>query len=138
MANRIAPILRARERAAAGSPDATFYEQQLTRVQGVIEAQAAGLWQSSAPAEDDAGALPSGHSSHAGEVVRRKADTASDEAAAAEATPAEAPPVETAPVEAEVPETPSAPETAAAAEAAPEPTPSDVDALLGDGDAASV
>ncbi len=96
---------RAKERSAAGSPDAVYFDQQIARVQVVIEAQAAGLWQGTT---DEPEALPSGHSSHAGEVVRRNKD---GEAAAVEAAPAEAAPVEA----------PAAP-----AEASP-----DVDALLG-------
>ena len=112
---------RAKERTPQGSLDAMFYDQQLTRVQGVIEAQAAGLWE-----KDASEPLPSGHSSHAGEVVRRAADAeeaaapaeeaaAPAEEAAAPAEEAAAPAEEAAPAEAE----------AAASVAA------DVDALLG-------
>ena len=98
---------RAKERCPQGGLDAQFYDQQLQRVQGVIEAQAAGLWE-----KDASEPLPSGHSSHAGEVVRRAADA---EEAAAPAEEAAAPAEEAAPAEAE----------AAASVAA------DVDALLG-------
>ncbi len=96
---------RAKERAAAGSPDAVVNDQQLARVQGVIEAQAAGMWQSD---EEPATVLPTGHSSHAGEVVRRSAKAEEAEAA-------------------------SVAEEAAAEEA---PAAADVEALLGDAEAA--
>jgi hypothetical protein len=110
-----AEYMRAKERAAAGSPDAVFYDQQIARVQAVIEAQAAGLWEGSGEAESEA--LPTGHSSHAGEVVRRaKASDAEAMPAEVEATPAE---VEATPAEVEV--APVEAETA----------PADVDALLG-------
>ena len=117
-----AEYMRAKERAAAGSPDAVFFDQQIARVQGVIEAQAAGLWQGSS--ESDGEALPSGHSSHAGEVVRRSKP--SEEAAPAAEVEASASEVEASVAEVEA--------SAAEAEAAP----ADVEALLGAPEPAAV
>jgi tetratricopeptide (TPR) repeat protein len=39
-----AELLRAKERTAQNSLEHEFYDQQLRRIQGIIEAQAAGLW----------------------------------------------------------------------------------------------
>ncbi len=130
---------RAKERAPQGSLDAVYYEQQQQRVQGVIEAQAAGLWQRDEAAEP----LPSGHSSSAGQVIRRPAQPAPAaeapvEAAEAPVEAAEAPaeaaaeaPVEAAaeaPVEAAAEAAAEAPAEAPVDAVAPEA--SDVDALL--------
>lgn len=46
-----AEYLRAKERSAQNGLEVLFYDQQLARVQGIIEAQASGLYVSSAPAE---------------------------------------------------------------------------------------
>jgi len=138
---------RAHERAPQGSLDAAYYGLQLQRVQGVIEAQAAGLWKAAEATEGEA-PLPSGHSSHAGEVVRRQASPEAEaapaeaapaspeaEAASAEAAPAspeaEAAPAEAAPAS---PEAEAAPAEAAPAEEAAGSVAADVDALLGGDD----
>jgi hypothetical protein len=52
-----AEYLRAKERAAQNSLEAKFYDQQLLRVQAIIEAQAAGLWTRPAPEETPGRAL---------------------------------------------------------------------------------
>lgn len=86
-----AEYLRAKERAAQNSLEAKFYDQQLLRVQAIIEAQAAGLWTRPAPEETPGRALqPSPPSQR---VLRRRrgdeAEAAAGEVAAGEAEAAE-------------------------------------------------
>lgn len=85
-----AEYLRAKERAAQNGLEIVFYDQQLARVQAIIEAQAAGLY--SRPEEREPAPSPSVPSTR---ILRRRAqhEATPDEAPTEpDAEPAEAPP----------------------------------------------
>ena len=93
-----AEYLRAKERAAQNSLEAVFYEQQILRVQAIIEAQAAGLYSRSEVRE--APPMPSAPSTRIlrrranGEPALEDAPTETDSAPAVEASEASEEPVE--------------------------------------------
>ncbi len=80
-----AEYLRAKERTAQNTLECRFYDTTLLRVQGIIEAQAAGLWQQ---AENVAAAAPA-HADTAPRIIRRTREE--DEATPTSAPPAAAP-----------------------------------------------
>jgi tetratricopeptide (TPR) repeat protein len=127
-----AEYARAKERTSQVSLEAVFYDQQIQRVQGIIEAQAAGLYDVEVAAEPvPQPAIPSTRvlrRRHADGTLMDEGEAAAAEAAeaveAALAPAAEAAPAGEAPPSSSVAEAPAAEETPPAEASAPaEPPP---------------